>query len=417
MKKIILTIAGMLLIFSGHAQLTLDQCQEKSKANYPLIKQYDLISKSTDYSLSNANKAYLPQVSVTGIGAYVISGLPSFSLPGAEPKASEDFKFIGIAQINQVIWDGGATHTQKDIAKAKSEVDKANVDVSFYSIRERVNQIYFGILIIDEQLKQLAVLQENLERNLANITLTQANGLAYQSDVDEVKSELQSVEQKKIEFSYARKGYVDMLSYLTGQPLNEGVTLEKPVTAESVSVFTMNRPELKLFSSQVKLIEANASLNKVLNMPKFGVLGIGALIEPGISLGTSTLSSVALAGVSMSWNTSGIYKISTTKKLEKVQSEMITNQQEAFVFGNNLQLKQVSSEIEKQKEIMGRDTEIVTLKNNIKRACQLKYDNGMCSMSDLINSINKESEARCNMALHNVQLLMSIYNYKTISGN
>ena len=417
MKKTILTIALMQFIFCSHAQLTLDQCQEKSKANYPLIKQYDLISKSTDYTISNANKAYLPQVSVTGVGAYFISGLPSFSLPGTQSKESNNFKFIGIAQINQVIWDGGATHTQKDIAKAKSEVDKANIDVSFYSIRERVNQIYFGILIIDEQLKQLAILKENLERNLANIKLTQDNGLAYQSDVDEVKSELQSVEQKNIEFKYTRKGYVDMLSCLTGEHLNENVTLEKPVAAESVSIFTMNRPELKLFSSQVKLIDANSSLNKVLNMPKIGVLGIGALIEPGISLGNTTLSSIALAGISISWNTSGIYKTSTNKNLEKIQSEMISNQQEAFLFGNNLQLKQVSSEIDKQKEITGKDNEIVALKNNIKRSYQLKYDNGMCSMSDLINSINKESEARCNMALHYMQLLMSIYNYKTISGN
>ncbi len=417
MKKTILTIALMQFIFVSHAQLTLDQCQEKSKANYPLIKQFDLISKSTEYTISNANKAYLPQAGVTGIGAYIISGLPSFSLPGTPSKESSDFKFIGIAQINQVIWDGGATHTQKSIAKAKSEVDKANIDVSFYSIRERVNQVYFGVLIIDEQLKQLAVLNENLERNLADITLTQDNGLAYQSDVDEVKSELQSVEQKKIEFIFARNGYVDMLSYLTGQQLNENVTLEKPVTAESVSAFTMNRPEIKLFSSQVKVIDANSSLNKVLNMPKIGVLGIGALIEPGFSFGNTTLSSIALAGVSISWNTAGIYKTSTNKKLEKIQSEMISNQQEAFIFGNNLQLKQVSSEIDKEKEIMGKDNEIVTLKNNIKRAYQLKYDNGMCSMSDLINAINKESEARCNMALHNMQLLMSIYNYKTITGN
>ncbi len=417
MKKLILTIALMQFIFYGHAQLALDQCQEKSKANYPLIKQYDLISKSTDYTISNANKAYLPQVSVTGIGAYVISGLPSFSLPGTQPKESEDFKFIGIAQINQVIWDGGATHTRKEIARAKSEVDRANTDVSFYSIRERVNQVYFGILIIDEQLKQLAILKENLERNLANITLTRNNGLAYQTDVDEVKSELQSVEQKKIEFRYTRKGYLDMLSCLTGEQLNEDVTLEKPVTAESVSIFTMNRPELKLFSSQVKLIEANSSFNKVLNMPKIGVLGVGALIEPGISLGNTTLSSIALAGLSISWNTSGIYKISTTKNLEKIQSEMISNQQDAFLFGNKLQLKQVSSEIDKQKEIMAKDNEIVALKNSIKRSYQLKYDSGMCSMNDLINAINKESEAKCNMALHYIQLLMSIYNYKTISGN
>lgn len=417
MKKTLLAIAWMLFFFDGHAQLTLEQCQEKGKANYPLIKQYDLISKSTEYTISNANKAYLPQVSVTAIGGYIISGLPSFSLPGTEPKDEDKVKFIGIAQINQVIWDGGATRTQKNIVKAKAEVDKANVDVSFYTIRERVNQVYFGILMIDEQLKHLDILQETLSRNLNNVKLTKENGLAYQSDVDEVKSELQIVEQKKIEFKYARKGYVDMLSWLTGEPLNENVMLEKPVTAEYVSSPAINRAEINLFANQIKLIEANSSVNKVHNMPKIGALGAGVLIEPGISFGNTTFSSIAIAGLSLSWNTSGIYKTSKNSQLDKIQSAMISNQREAFLFGNNLQLKQASSEIEKQKEIMKIDNEIVALKNNVKKSYQLKYDNGICSMNDLINSINKENEARCNMAMHNLQLLMSIYNYKTISGN
>ena len=417
MKKTLLTTAWILFYFCSHAQVTLDQCQEKGKANYPLIKQYDLISKSTDYTISNANKAYLPQVSVTAIGGYILSELPSFSMPGTPPKEEEKVKFIGIAQINQVIWDGGATQTQKNIAKAKAEVDKANIDVSFYNIRERVNQVYFGILMIDEQLNQLAILKETLDRNLNNIKLTKDNGLAYQSDVDEVKSELKIVEQKKIEFKYTRKGYVDMLSWLTGEQLNENLMLEKPVAAEPVSSLAVNRAELKLFANQIKLINANSSINKVYNMPKIGILGAGVLIEPGISLGNTTLSSLAIAGISLSWNTSGIYKTSKNSELDKIQSEMISNQQEAFLFGNNLQLKQVSSEIEKQKEIMKNDNEIVALKNSIKKSYQLKYDNGMCSMNDLINSINKENEARCNMAMHNLQFLMSIYNYKTISGN
>lgn len=408
---------GILFCQFSIAQLNIDSCQAKAKANYPLIRQYDLISKSLEYTISNANKAYLPQVSLNGIGAFIISGFPSISLPGQPSPEKQNVQFIGIGQINQVIWDGGATRSQKDIAKASVEVDKATLDVSFYNIRERVNQLYFGILVIDEQLKQLAILNDNLNRNMNKVKLSKDNGLAYQSDVDEVKAEILNIEQKKIEFNYTRKGYVEMLSFMIGEPVAENIHLDKPITVESYSSLSNNRAEIGLYASQRKLVEAKSSIDRVYNMPKIGLLGAGILIEPGMNLATSKINSLAVAGLSVSWNTAGLYKTSNNKKLNQIQLDRITNQQETFQFTNNLQLKQSASDIEKQKAIMDKDDEIVLLKGNIKKSYQLKYDNGMCTMNDLINAMSKESEARSNQSLHNVQLLMSMYNYKTISGN
>jgi len=417
MKRLLLLIFLLIKLQFVSGQINIDSCQGKARANYPLIKQYDLIARSTEYTVSNANKAYLPQLSITGIGGYVINGLPSFSPPGQAAPEPDKFQLIGIAQINQTIWDGGATGAQKDIAKANAEVEKASIDVSIYSIRERVNQIYFGILIIDEQLKQLEILNENLQRSYEKVKLSKDNGLAYQSDVDEVKAELLNMEQKKIEFSYTRKGYVEMLSYMIGEKLNENVQLEKPVVLETVESLTNNRPELGLYASQLKLIEAQSSINKVVNMPKIGLIGAGIWMEPGANFGTQKLTNLAIAGLSLSWNTGGIYKNSNNKNLDKIRIDRVTNQQETFSFTNKLQLTQTSSEIEKQRAIIKQDEEIVKLKSEIKKSYQLRYDNGMCTMNDLINSISKESEARGNQALHNVQLLMSVYNYKTLSGN
>src|SRR6187402_144610 len=206
MKKLLILFLFFGL-YTANGQITIDGCQEKARANYPLIKQYDLIAKSSDYNISNANKAFLPQISLTGIGGYVIAGLPEFSVAGKAPAESSKAQFIGIAQINQVIWDGGATKSQKDIIKSSAEVEKSSVDVSLYSIRERVNQMFFGILLIDEQSKQLGILCEELKLGLNKVRLSKENGLAYESDVDEVKAEMLSLEQKKIEFNYTRKGY------------------------------------------------------------------------------------------------------------------------------------------------------------------------------------------------------------------
>jgi outer membrane protein TolC len=306
---------------------------------------------------------------------------------------------------------------QKDVARAGAEVDKAAVTISLYDLRDRINQLFFGILVIDEQLKQLDILTENLNRSLTNVKLTMDNGLTYQTDVDEVRAELLNAGQRRIEFIYVRNGYIDMLSFMTGTPLGEGVQLEKPLVLESYASLSNQRPELNLYANQIRLTEVAASIDKVALMPKIGVLAAGIIIEPGISFGTESINSLALAGLSVSWNTSGLYKYGSSKKLNQVKMDKISNQQETFLFNNKLQLKQGSNEIEKQKEIIRSDEEIVQLKSRIRNAYQLKYDNGMCSMNDVINAINRESEAKCSQGLHQVQLLLSLYNYKTKTGN
>ncbi|HEV8514287.1 MAG TPA: TolC family protein [Cyclobacteriaceae bacterium] len=417
LRKYLIAILLMMSVGFVSAQISIESCQEKAKANYPLIKQYDLISKSVEYNISNANKAYLPQISVTGIGAYIFKGLPQTTLPGVPPKEPDKFQLIGIGQLNQTIWDGGATRSQKEIAKANGEVERANIDVALHSIKERVNQIYFGILLIDEQVNQLVILQGTINRNLNAVTLSKDNGLAYQTDVDELKAESMKLDQRKIEFRYTRKGYIEMLSYLTGQQLNEEAQLQKPVVLDSVYSHSNNRPELNLYANQRKLSIAQASINRVYNMPKIGVLGAGVLIEPGIGFGTSTLNSIAIGGVSVAWNTSGIYKTSNNRQLDKIRMDRISNQEETFLFGTNLQLKQTQSDIEKQKAVLAKDHEIVELKEKIRNGYQKKYENGMSSMNDVIQAINKESEAKSQEAMHQVQLLMSLYQYQTINGN
>ena len=152
-------------------------------------------------------------------------------------------------------------------------------------------------------------------------------------------------------------------------------------------------------------------------MPKLSLLGVGMMMQPGISMGPSTFDHIRLAGVSLSWNTGNLYKSSNNKQLDRIQLDVINNQQETFEFNNSLQRKQVAAEIEKQQAIVTKDNEIVALKEKVTKSYQLKYENGMASMNDLLTSINRESEARSYQALHNLQLLLSIYNYKTISGN
>ena len=411
-----ITFITLLLLLSApalYAQLTLDSCQQKARRNYPAIRQFELIARSAEYNLKNANKAYYPQVGLNAIGGYIIQGLPAF--PGSEP--SDKLQFIGIGQLNQTIWDGGATGSQKQMIRANAAVDSAANEVTLFSIRDRVNQLYFGMLLIDEQLKQVALLKGNLQRNLDAAMLAMQNGIAYQPDVDMVKVELIKAQQKETEFRSARTAYIQMLSQLIAEPVSEDVTIEKPLISDASLFSTVSRPELFLFDKQRLLVDAQMKSVNVGYMPRIGLMGAGILIEPGTNFGAATINTLAIAGLSLSWNTSGLYRGNSSRQLSKISLEKINNQQETFLFNTQLQMTQTKNEMNKQQTLLQQDDQIVALKESIRKSYELKYGNAMASMNDVLMAESGESEARSNRALHEIQFLMSVYNLKTISGH
>jgi outer membrane protein TolC len=405
-------ISLLIIAVSATAQtISIDSCYALAVRNYPLIKQYGLIEKTKEYTLSNAGKGWLPQVSFTAIEGYVFGDLPSFGPSGS----SAGLKFIGLGQVNQTIWDGGATKTQKKIINASAEADKASVDVSMREIRSRVNQVYLGVLLVDEQLKQLEQQNAILDNNIDRIKKLNDNGMAYKTDVDEVRVEKLKLIQQKKEYEYTRNGYLTMLSFLAGVRFDNQTILQKPVVIDQVGTMEIVRPELSLYKSQRNLVNAQAGMQKVDMMPKVGFLGAGVVLAPGIS--SSGATTIFVAGLSASWNISGLYKNNNEKQLTQQSLDKINVQEETFLFNTRMQLTQTSADIEKQEAVLAEDDEIVSLTQTIREGYQLKYDTGAGPMHDLLDAIIKENEARAQKAIHDMQLLMTKYDYKTISGN
>ena len=416
-KYIVAVMYSMATVGSATAQvLSIDSCYALAKKNYPLIRQYELIEKTKEYTLSNANKAYLPQLSITAIEGYIFGELPSFGPANVEAETS-DFKFIGIAQLNQTIWDGGATKTQKKIITASSETEKASLDVAIYDLHARVNQLYFGILLVDEHLMQLEVQNTILSNNVSRVKQLSDNGLAFKTDLDEIKVEQLKLNQHKTELKYVRNGYVMMLSLLIGAKITEPIILQKPAFNDSLPDLQIMRPELSLYKSQRNMVNAQSDLQRVSLMPKIGLLGAGVMLAPGIGSGENGATSIGVAGLSATWSIGGIYKRGNEKQLTQLSLNKINLQEETFLFNTKLQVAQTSADVEKQKAILAGDEEIISLRKSIRESYQLKYNTGAGSLMDLLNATEKESEARSQKALHEMQLLITISEHNTITGN
>lgn len=404
-------------VFSGitKGQISLDDCHEKARKNYPLIQQFDLIEQSKEYTLSNANKAYLPQLSVSVIGG-IIEGAPSFSAPG-ETASSDNMHLITVLQFNQVIWDGGMTKSAKDIAEAGAKIEHADVEVNLYAIKERINNLFFGILLIEEQLEQMEFVKGNLNKNMDIVSAAFNNGAAFQSDIDEIKVEILNLDQQITEMNFNRAAFIEMLSLLIGEPIEENTAFASPLISDDVTSLEIQRPELNLFTSQEEMIESQLKMERTNIFPKLGLMGFGTFIQPGIAFGADEMSQILVAGLSLSWEFGSIYKRGNNKKLAEVNRGKINNRRETFLFSTNLELTRVEQEIEKYESLMERDEQLVKLKSNIKDTYQSKYENGVTSMPELLIRINEENQAKQNFIVHEIQYLMAVYEYKTTSGN
>lgn len=412
--------------------ITLKESLQMTHDNYPAIRQYQLIEQTRDFTLENASKGWLPQVSASA-GAYAFT----------DPiKSNEQIARMGIdfknymanasVTIRQNLYDGGEIAAQKEVTSAQSEVQKHQLHVSMYGINERVQQIYFSILLLDEQIVLNELHQKDLSTSEKNIRSLIKGGIANQSDLDAILVECLKLKQQKDAIVVSRQAYLQMLGVFIGKELMVSEKLEKPsmesnvlrtpegTTSDSSSSLFLaknwgiNRPELQYYDSQNLLIDARRKQLDTRLRPTLSLFGMGMLhskVSDMINYG------MLAGGISLSWNIGALYtRKNDIRKLE-VQRQMNDIQREVFLFNNRLQNEQEYGIIASLRKQIAQDTEIISLRESIRSKSDRKVQLGTESVNDLVRDINAVNLAKTQKAMHEIQLLQEIYKLKYINND
>jgi outer membrane protein TolC len=414
-------LGSMLLVLSRlqgqtDTALSIHQCYQLAKQNYPLVKQMALIEKTREYTIANASKGYLPQFNIAGQATYQseVTKIP-ISLPNVTLNELSKDQYRIYGELSQSLTDPFIIKQQKELLKAGSATDVEKLEVELYKLKERINQVYFGILLIDAQLQQTDLLKKDIRTGLQKITAAIANGIALKSNADLLNAELLKAEQRSIELKANRKGFTDMLSVFVNKPISETASLKEP-SIQSLSS-TINRPELKLFGIQEKSFDLQNKLLLAKNLPRLSLFFQGGYGRPTLNMLSNEFGTYYIGGARFSWNVSGCYTYKKEKKLQGLQQQSIDLQKEVFLFNTTLALKQQNNEISKLSELIGSDQQIITLRRNIKTTSYEQLANGTITTLDYLNYVNAEDQASQQLLLHRIQLLMAQYTYQTTSGN
>src|SRR5574344_732807 len=424
MKKFTVLLIFMLSLTGVKAQqLTIDECQRLARENYPSIHQFGFIEKSNQYSIENARTAYLPQISLSGQATYqsAVSEFPDqmkqlYTKSGIDMKGlSKDQYKIGV-DVNQVIWDGGLTKSKNGITQSEGDVEKQQVEVELYGLKDRVNSLFFGILMIEAQEKQNLNTQEMLQTNCNKVQTMINNHTALQSDLDVMKAELVTTRQQYTQLVSACQSYRQMLGLFIHKDMSN-IELQMP-TAQTEETQTVNRPELQLFDTQQKSLTAKRKAILAALNPQIGAFAQGYYGKPGMNMFKDMVENKftlnAMIGIRLRWNLSGLY----TKKRDlnniDIASQRIETQRQTFLFNTMLTTTKQQNAIGEMKKILTDDDEIIQLRQSVRKATETKLNNGIINTNDLVRDITNESNARLAKASHQIELLNRIYQLKNI---
>ena len=425
MKKLTITTIAIALssLCFAQSRITIEECYGKARDNYPLIKQLGLVEKTKDYNIDNVSKGYLPQLMFSSKATYqsdvtkIPIDLSAIGIQGVNiPQLSKDQYGITL-DLNQTIWDGGAIKSQKNIIRSSSEVEKNNIEVSLYSINERINQIYFGILLADAQILQNKLLKEFLDNSYSQVSSYVKNGIANQADLDAIKVDMIKADQNNVEFLTTKNTYITMLSKLIGTEISLDTEFVKPLPVIPSDKGVLNRPEMSLYDAQVLKYKSEYSNINAGLYPKLSLFATGGYGKPGFDMFENKFAPYYIAGIKLNWNIGNFYSLKGQRKLIRNNIHMVENQRELFLFNTDIDKTQKELAIDKYMDQIKYDDEIIRLKTSIRKASEAKIANGTISGTDLMRDINSEHAAIQTKILHEIQLLLAIYDFKYVMND
>ncbi len=417
MKQITLSIYLLWALGSAQAQgpLTIEKCYELATQNYPLIKQRELISNTREYSISNANKGVIPVITINGQQTYQsdVTQVP-FQSPemNIEPLSKNQYKVYAEATGN--LYDGGIIKNQKLSHKTTAQIDEQKLEVELYKLKDRINQLFFGILLLDAQVDQNELLKDDIQRGLRKTEAAIQNGVSLKSSADVLKAESLKVDQRTIELKATRSAYVEMLGLLTGQSLNDSTSLEKPTRV--LDLREINRPELLLYDYQRNAIDIQNKILTTRNLPKLSAFFQGGYGRPALNMLNSQADAYYVGGVRLNWTISGFYTRKKEKALLDINRRNLDLQKETFLYNTNITLKNQEGEVNKLQNILSSDDEIIQLREKIKTTASAQLENGVINSNDYLREVTAEDRARKDKIMHEIQLLLAQYNLQTTAG-
>lgn len=397
--------------------LTLDECLAAAMKNHPLSGLNMLYAQTGKLQQQNIDNGKLPQLNINGQATYQneVIDLP-FNFPGVTTPKVPKAQYKLSLDANQLIYGGGAIEVQNSIEDYNLRINQQNNDAELYKMRERINQLYFSILLSDLNSGVINNTISDLNTRLLKVKASVKEGVMLQSSADVLQAEILKAGQRLLEVKTQKRALGNTMQVLTGIPINENTTFTEPSLNVDLSVYTNLRPEFGVFGLMQKKLEATKKLSITKDLPRvygFGTAGYG---NPGYNVFKEGSAFFYTVGAKVTWNFWNWHQTDREKQILDLNSSIIENQKNAYDMANKAQVQQYLADVSKADELIQSDEEIIALRKSITLSAASQLENGTLTATEFVTEQLAEEQALLTRNLHKMQLLQSKALYKAATG-
>lgn len=418
MKRLFFTIFGLAPLFlSAQQTLTLEECYSLAEKNYPLAKQTELLEEKTKSEIKVLEKGKLPKLDFNAQATYQSDVIEfPFQIPNSTVEPPNKGQYRATLDANQLIYNGGNIAANSKLKTAELETQQQQIAVNLYTLKNRINQSYFSVLLFQEQEKLLISKMEQLDARIKEVSAGVKYGAVLPASEQVLKAEQLKLEQQLSQINFDKQKALKNLSILVFQDLDNNTILTKPAIFIAPEMASQ-RPELELFNLQETQLETSKEVISKSNYPSllgFVQAGYG---NPGLNMLDNSFQDFYIVGLKLNWSIFDWGKSKEQKQAVDISKEIVSTEKETFLLNNEMQQKEAESDINKYEAMLRKDSEIIELREKVLQATTSQLQNGAITSSEYITELNNLYEARIDQQLHEVQLALAKANYKVIKGN
>ncbi len=405
------------LLATAQQILTLDECYGLVEKNYPLARQSTLLEEKSNAEVKVLEKGKLPKLDINAQATYQsdVIEIP-LQLPNATIEPPNKDQYRATLDATQLIYNAGSIAANIKLKEAEFQTDQQKVAVDLYSLKARINQYYFGVLLFQEQAKLLLSKMDQLRSRASELETQVKYGAALPSSEQVLQAEMLKLEQQLSQTHSDRKKALDNLAALLFQPLDSQTVLKRPeilIIPESDS----ERPELKLFELQQNQLETSKKVISKANYPELRGFAQAGYGNPGLNMLDNSFQDFYMVGLKLNWNVFDWGKTKQKKQALEISKDIVSTERDTFLLNNQMEQKETENDIEKYEEMLQKDDSIITLREKVLEATTSQLQNGTITSSEYITELNNLFEAKIEQQVHQVQLLLAKANYRVIKGS
>jgi outer membrane protein TolC len=395
---------------------SLTEAYQSAEANFPLVKQKLLFKETEQLLVKNLQTMLLPQLSLSGQASYQSDVTRvDIPIPGVKVPSQQKDQYRVVAELSQLIYDGGQLSAQKNLQLLNTSLDESRLEIDIYQFKQRISQLFFNILYQDALLKQTGLLIQDIQTGISKVTPQVEQALILRSNLLVLEVQLLQNRQREIEINAMRKGLTDALALLTNRPVGERTRFLMPSPVQQ-NDSAIHRPELKFFQQQTSASEAQLKLIDSRVRPRISFFVQGGYGRPALNLLSDKFEPYYITGLRFNWSISSLYNKAREKQLVDISNQSVTLQTENFLLSTKTQLKQMSAEIAKYRELVATDRQIIDLRNRITESAKMQLENAVITSNDYLREINAADLARQALVTHQLQLLQAEISYQVTTG-